>query len=203
MLNCNKRSITFNTKTPDGKAIFEKLIAHCDVLVENFGPGVLDRQGFTWERIQALNPKHVLCLDQRFRPGRLRELQSVRDRRAGDGRLDEHHRLRRRAADQHRRANRRLRDSGIHLVAAILAALYQRTHTGRGQRVTVAMQDAVLNLARVKMRDQQRLAHGPLAEYPNEDVRGFRAAFGQRVGRQANRERRYAPHPADRTTTST
>src|SRR6202166_4063183 len=57
MLNCNKRSITLNTKTPDGKAIFEKLIQHCDVLVENFGPGVLDRQGFTWERIREINPR--------------------------------------------------------------------------------------------------------------------------------------------------
>ena len=53
--------------------------------------------------------------------------------------------------------------SGIHMVAAILAALFQRTHTGRGQRVEVAMQDSVLNLVRVKMRDHQRLQRGPPA----------------------------------------
>src|SRR5215207_654632 len=55
MLNCNKRSVTVNVKTPGGKAIMERLIKECDILVENFGPGVLDRQGFGWDIIQALN----------------------------------------------------------------------------------------------------------------------------------------------------
>jgi crotonobetainyl-CoA:carnitine CoA-transferase CaiB-like acyl-CoA transferase len=64
-------------------------------------------------------------------------------------------------------------------VAGILAALYQREHTGRGQRVTVAMQHAVLNLCRVKLRDHQRLQHGPLGEYPNEE-------FGDSVPRSGN-----------------
>jgi formyl-CoA transferase len=69
--------------------------------------------------------------------------------------------------------------TGVHAVAGILAALYQRERTGRGQRVNVAMQHAVLNLCRVKLRDQQRLALGPLAEYPNED-------FGDEVPRSGN-----------------
>jgi len=65
------------------------------------------------------------------------------------------------------------------MAAAILAALYQRTRTGRGQRVDVAMQDSVLNLCRVKLRDQQRLKHGPLTEYPNR-------SFGDEVPRSGN-----------------
>src|SRR6204780_1309370 len=51
MLNHNKRSITIDTKHPKGKELLEGLIKVCDVLVENFGPGVLDRMGFTWERV--------------------------------------------------------------------------------------------------------------------------------------------------------
>src|ERR1700686_3885642 len=59
MLNCNKRSITLNTKSEEGKEIFRKLVKHCDVLVENFAPGALDRQGFTWEAIHELNPRII------------------------------------------------------------------------------------------------------------------------------------------------
>src|SRR4051812_43852614 len=56
MLNHNKRSITLDTKNPKGKEVLTALIKSCDVLVENFGPGVLDRMGFPWEKIQGINP---------------------------------------------------------------------------------------------------------------------------------------------------
>src|ERR1700739_3943757 len=57
MLNSNKRSITIDSKSPKGKEVLTALITKCDVLVENFAPGVLDRMGLTWERIQELNPR--------------------------------------------------------------------------------------------------------------------------------------------------
>ncbi|MCP6151249.1 CoA transferase, partial [Klebsiella pneumoniae] len=73
--------------------------------------------------------------------------------------------------------------TGLHLALGIVTALYQREHTGRGQKVLAAMQDAVLNLCRVKMRDQQRLAHGPLAEYSQF---GEGIPFGDSVPRAGN-----------------
>ncbi|MEA2977631.1 MAG: formyl-CoA transferase, partial [Alphaproteobacteria bacterium] len=61
MLNGNKRSITIDSKHPKGKEIIERLIKHCDVLVENFAPGALDRMGFTWEHIHKLNPRMAVA----------------------------------------------------------------------------------------------------------------------------------------------
>jgi formyl-CoA transferase len=178
MLNGNKRSITLNTKTPDGKAIFSKLIEHCDVLVENFGPGVLDRQGFSWEKIQQLNPRMIFASIKGFGPGKFEDFkayetvaQAMGGSMSTTGFED--------GPPTSTGAQIGDSGSGIHLVAAILAALFQRTNTGRGQRVSVAMQDAVLNLVRVKIRDQQRLAHGPLNEYPNKE-------FGDYVPRSGN-----------------
>jgi len=181
MLNGNKRSITLNTKTPDGKAIFTKLIEHCDVLVENFGPGVLDRQGFLWEKIQQLNPRMIFASIKGFGPGPFEDFkayetvaQAMGGSMSTTGWED--------GPPTSTGAQIGDSGSGIHLVAAILAALYQRTQTGRGQRVSVAMQDAVLNLIRVKMRDQQRLAHGPLNEYPNKEFHDYVPRSGNASG---------------------
>jgi formyl-CoA transferase len=69
MLNHNKRSITLDTKNPKGKEVLTALIKSCDVLVENFGPGVLDRMGFPWEKIHALNPKMIVASIKGFGPG--------------------------------------------------------------------------------------------------------------------------------------
>lgn len=178
MLNCNKRSITLNMKSERGKELFTELLQNTDVLVENFGPGAVDRMGFTWERIQEINPRVIFASIKGFGPGRFAECkayevvaQAMGGAMSTTGYED----------GPPTATGAQIGDSGtgIHLVAGILAALYQREHTNRGQRVTVAMQDAVLNLTRVKLRDQQRLAHGPLKEYPNKE-------FGDEVPRSGN-----------------
>jgi formyl-CoA transferase len=178
MLNCNKRSITLNMKTDEGREVFARLVRDSDILVENFGPGVMDRFGFTWEQLQEHNERLIYASVKGFGPGRYADYkayevvaQAMGGAMSTTGFAD----------GPPIATGAQIGDSGtgIHLVAGILAALYQRTHTGRGQRVNVAMQDAVLNLCRVKLRDQQRLAHGPLAEYPNQ-------IFGEEVPRSGN-----------------
>ncbi|MFC9692122.1 formyl-CoA transferase [Kribbella sp. NPDC056951] len=178
MLNCNKRSITLNMKSERGKEIFVDLVKNSDVLVENFAPGAIDRMGFTWERLQEINPELVFASIKGFGPGRYENFkayevvaQAMGGAMSTTG-FEE---------GPPTATGAQIGDSGtgIHLVAGILAALYQRTHTGKGQRVSVAMQEAVLNLTRVKLRDQQRLTHGPLKEYPNDN-------FGTEVPRSGN-----------------
>jgi formyl-CoA transferase len=182
MLNCNKRSITLNTKAARGREIFKALLQRADVLVENFGPGVLDRQGYSWEMIREINPRLIYASIKGFGPGRFeyaKAYEPVAQAMGGamsttgwpDGRPTV--------------SSAQVGDSGtgIHTVAAILAALYQRdVHSGRGQRVVCTMQDSVLNLCRVKMRDQQRLANGPLDEYPNQHINGVVPRSGNASG---------------------
>ena len=69
MLNHNKRSITIDSKNQKGMEILERLVKSCDVLVENFAPGALDRMGLTWERIQELNPRMIYASVKGFGPG--------------------------------------------------------------------------------------------------------------------------------------
>jgi len=181
MLNSNKRGITLNPKTEAGKRIFSKLIEKCDVMVENYAPGAIDRMGFPWETIQQINPRMIYASVKGFGPGPFEDCkvyENVAQCTGGSasttGEIDRVPMV----------TGAQIGDSGtgIHLVAGILAALFQREKSGRGQRVTCAMQDAVLNLCRVKLRDQQRLAHGPLKEYPQYP----NGTFGDAVPRAGN-----------------
>ena len=164
MLNHNKRSITLNTKNETGKLVLERLVKSCDVLVENFAPGALDRMGFGWERIQELNPRMIMASIKGFGPGPYEDCkvyENVAQCTGGSasttGFLDGPPTV----------TGSQIGDSGtgLNLALGIVTALFQREKSGRGQKVLAAMQDGVLNLCRVKLRDQQRLAHGPLTEY--------------------------------------
>ena len=175
MLNSNKRSITLNTKSDKGKAIFTKLIEACDVMVENFAPGAIDRMGFPWERIQEINPRMIYASVKGFGPGPYEDCKVYENvaqctgGAASTTGFDD---------GPPTVTGAQIGDSGtgLHLALGIVAALFQRETSGRGQRVECAMQDGVLNLCRVKLRDQQRLKHGPLKEYPQYPHGTFGAA---------------------------
>jgi formyl-CoA transferase len=167
MLNSNKRSLTLDTKTQEGKEVLEKLIKESDVMVENFGPGALDRMGFSWARIQELNPGMIMASVKGFSEGHhyedLKVYENVAQCAGGaastTGFWDGPPTVSAAALGDS--------NTGMHLAIGILTALMGRQKTGKGQKVAVSMQDAVLNLCRVKLRDQQRLDKiGYLEEYP-------------------------------------
>jgi formyl-CoA transferase len=164
MLNHNKRSVTLNPKTEQGAKIFTKLIEACDVMVENFAPGAIDRMGFPWEKIQEINPRMIYASINGFGPGPYEDCkvyenvaQCTGGAASTTGFLDGPPLV----------TGAQIGDTGtgLHLALGIVTALYHREKSGKGQRVECAMQDGILNLCRVKLRDQQRLAHGPLKEY--------------------------------------
>jgi formyl-CoA transferase len=182
MLNHNKRSITIDSKHPQGMRVLNALIKSCDVLVENFAPGALDRMGLTWEYIHKLNPRMIVASVKGFGPGPYEDCKVYENvaQCAGGS-----------ASTTGFRdgpplvTGAQIGDSGtgLHLALGIVSALYQRIRTGRGQKVLCAMQDGVLNLARVKLRDQQRLKHGPLTEYSQY---GEGIPFGDATPRAGN-----------------
>ncbi len=182
MLNHNKRSFTLNTKDETGKEVLARMVACCDVLVENFAPGALDRMGFGWSRIQELNPRMIMASVKGFGPGKFEDCkvyenvaQCAGGAASTTGFPDGVPLV----------TGAQIGDSGtgLHLALGIVAALLQREKTGKGQRVLAPMQDGVLNLCRVKLRDQQRLAAGPLQEY-SQCGKGI--PFGEATPRAGN-----------------
>ena len=164
MLNHNKRSITLNTKSDAGREVLERLVRSCDVLVENFAPGALDRMGFGWDRIRELNPRMIMASVKGFGPGKYENCKVYENvAQCAGGAASTTGFL----GDLPMVTGAQIGDSGtgLHLALGIVAGLLQRERTGKGQRILAPMQDGVLNLCRVKLRDQQRLDAGPLKEY--------------------------------------
>ena len=156
VFNANKRSLTLNLKTEEGKDLFRKLIAKSDVLIENFGPGALDRMGLGWKVLEKINPRLIFATIKGFGTygpnSHFKAYEPIAQAMGGGMCVTG-------TADGPPTYNwPAIGDSGtgMHMAIAILAAINQRHATGRGQHVEVAMQEAVLNLIRISLREHQR-----------------------------------------------
>src|SRR5215470_16514055 len=154
--NANKRSLTLNLKAERGKEVFRALLKTADVLLENFGPGVIERLGFGWPVLRELNPRLVFASIKGFgSSGPYRDYKSYEPiAQAMGGAMS----VTGAADGPPTYLWPSIGDSGtgMHCVIGILAALMQRHATGQGQQVEISMQDAVVNLIRVSLRDHQR-----------------------------------------------
>lgn len=148
LVNANKKSVTIDIKHPEGKKLLERLVEKSDIFVENFSPGTIERMGLDYDSVRAINPRIIYAQIKGFGAGSpyadFPAFDPVGQAMGGvvsiTGERDK----------PPLRAGPNLADSGtgFHCVIGILAALYQRTWTGEGQRVEVAMQDAMINFIR-------------------------------------------------------
>jgi formyl-CoA transferase len=171
LLNSNKRSTVIDLKTEQGKEIARRLIRNADIVAENLGPGVMERLGLGYDAVKELNPRVIYASVKGFGSygpySGYKCFEPVAQATSGamsvTGEPD--------GPPIVNGANIGDSGTGMHLAIAILAALVQRYNTGRGQLVEVAMQEAVLNLTRVKYT--QTLASGqPLARTGNRSATG-------------------------------
>jgi formyl-CoA transferase len=162
-------------KSAEGKTVFVDLLKKSDIVMENFGPGVLDRLGFPWEKIHQLNPRIVMGSIKGFgSSGPYADFKAYENVAQAMGGAMSTTGL---PEGPPFVAGAQIGDTGtgLHLAIGLLAALRQRDRTGEGQYVEVAMMDGVMNLCRVKFRDHQRLFRGPLSEYSVTTAQGMGA----------------------------
>jgi len=161
VLNANKRSLTLNLKTEEGKELFRQVIAKSDVLVENFGPGALDRLGLGYEALAKINPRLIYATIKGFGTygpySGFKSFEPIAQAMGGAMCVTGF------PENPPTFVFPAIGDSGtgMQMAIGILAALQQRHTSGRGQHVEVSMQDAVVNIVRVSLRDHQRFGHPP------------------------------------------
>ena len=153
LLNSNKKGVTLNLKSERGRAMFREMAKTADVVVENLGPGALERLGLGWDELSHLNPRLIFASVKGFgSSGPYAEYKSfewIAQAMAGamsmTGSPD----------GPPTKAIGGLADTGtgLHTAIGILAAIIQRQATGVGQRVEVAQQDSVVNLLRIHLRE--------------------------------------------------
>lgn len=187
-LNSNKRSMGLNVKTPEGKEILTKLLREADVFVENLHPGAADELGFSWEEVHKINPRiiygSITGFDENSPYANVKCYEPIAQCAGGAASTTGWWSGENNLPTQSGAA---LGDSntGMHLLIGLLAALLQRDKTGVGQHVRQSMQASVLNLCRVKLRDQLILEHtGRLTNYPQYP----NGVFGDTVPRSGNIE---------------
>ncbi|MDJ1122252.1 formyl-CoA transferase [Olsenella sp. YH-ols2217] len=168
-LNANKKSLTLNMKTEQGKQILTDLLKDADVFVENIGPGDVEKLGFGWDVVHKINPRCIMASLKGFNQGsrfaHVKAFEPVAQSAGGAASTTGWNEGEFNVPTQSAAA---LGDSntGMHLAIGILAALVQREHTGEGCYVYQSMQSAVLNLCRIKLRDQIMLDNlGALPHY--------------------------------------
>ena len=187
-LNCNKRSIELDMKTPEGKEILTRLLKSADIFIENLHPGAVAKLGFSWEEVHKINPRIIYGTIKGFNDdspfASVKAFEPVAQCAGGAAATTGWWKGDYNIPTQSGAA---LGDSntGMHLLIGILAALMGREKSGEGCFVEQSMQDAVLNLCRIKLRDQQILEHTGvlkhLPQYPKEK-------FGNTVPRGGNVE---------------
>ena len=156
ILNANKQSLTLNLKSEEGKELFRKLITQSDVLLENFGPGALDRLGLGYDKLKEINPRLIYATIKGFGTygpyAGFKSFEPIAQAMGGAMSVTGF------PENPPTYVYPAIGDSGtgMHMAIGILTALQQRHTTGKGQHVEVSMQDAVLNLIRVSLRDHQR-----------------------------------------------
>jgi formyl-CoA transferase len=171
LLNANKRSVTADLKSEKGKALLRELIRKADVFVENFAPGVIERLGFGYDTVRALNPRIIYAQIKGFAPdgpyGKFLAFDMIAQATGGamsitgepDGRPI--------------KPGLTIGDTGtgLHCAIGILAALYQRQFTGEGQHIELAMQECVINYARISYASQS-LWGKPAPRAGNQSILG-------------------------------
>lgn len=153
-LNANKRSVTCNLKSDAGRDLLVRLIQQSDVFVENFAPGAIERLGFSYDEVKRINPRIIYAQIKGFAQNgpyaNYLAFDAIAQAAGGavsvtgepDGRPI--------------KPGPNIADTGagLHCAIGILAALFQRQTSGRGQRVEVSMQDAVINFSRIAFAAQ-------------------------------------------------
>ena len=171
LLNANKRSVTLNLKDPRGKEMLRNLIKKADIFAENFAPGVIEKLGFSYEEVSKLNPRIIYAQVKGFGEGSPFESNLAFDMiaQATGGVMS----ITGYPDNPPAKPGPTLGDTGTGMLLAIsiLGALYEQKTTGKGQRLQVAMQDAMLHYIRLAFATQARKG-GPIKRVGDQSVSG-------------------------------